>query len=124
MRFASIAGRRRSRIKPACPPAWSQPERPRVLAPASRASRVFAAIVTPFGIATLLTFVSLQPGAMATVIAAFLSVMVANLLVMLFADVVVRYLGSFLAFIGQILSVLQVALAIEMIIGAFRLLGT
>lgn len=87
-----------------------------------RASRLFSTIVTPYGVATVIVFLSLQPESIGEIVGAFMIIMVLNLVVMLFAHPIVRWGGALLGLIGQVLSVLQVALSIEIIVFGLRLL--
>jgi multiple antibiotic resistance protein len=80
-----------------------------------RAGRLFSTIVTPYGIATVIVFLTLQPESTPEIIGAFMIIMALNLFIMLFARPIVRWGGAVLGLIGEVLSVLQVALSIEII---------
>jgi multiple antibiotic resistance protein len=82
----------------------------------------FAAIATPYGIALLVCLVSLQPQAITLILGALLVVMVLDLLAMLYATTILHWLGPALQVFGSILSILQVALAIQLMFVGFRLL--
>jgi multiple antibiotic resistance protein len=82
----------------------------------------FAAIATPYGIALLVCLVSLQPQTIALILGALLLVMVLDLLTMLYATNVLHWLGPPLQIFGSILSILQVALSIQLMFVGFRLL--
>jgi multiple antibiotic resistance protein len=82
----------------------------------------FAAIATPYGIALLVSLVSLQPQSIAMILGALLVVLVLDLLAMLYATTILHWLGPPLQVFGSILSILQVALSIQLMFVGFRLL--
>jgi multiple antibiotic resistance protein len=95
--------------------------------PMAAAMRItFPTVVTPYGIAALITVLTNSREAERTgaVLAILLAVMVLNLLAMLHAR---RIMGGVtimvLQIVGAVLSVLQVALAVDMILRALRELG-
>jgi multiple antibiotic resistance protein len=92
--------------------------------PATRMA--FPTIVTPYGIAIVIIILATNPNAAyaAAVIAMLVVVMVLNLLAMLFARQILKTVGMMpLQIVGAVLSVLQVALGIQMILWALDLLG-
>jgi multiple antibiotic resistance protein len=95
--------------------------------PMAAAMRItFPTVVTPYGIAALITVLTNSREAERTgaVLAILLAVMVLNLLAMLHAR---RIMGGVtimvLQIVGAVLGVLQVALAVDMILRALRELG-
>lgn len=92
--------------------------------PMAAAMRVtFPLVVTPYGIAALIVVLanSHTAGREAAILAILLSVMVLNLLAMLFARKVMGGITLMaLQILGAVLGVLQIALAIEMILRALR----
>src|SRR5262245_54856214 len=94
---------------------------------AADAARIaFPTVVTPYGIAVVIIILATSPGlAYATaVIAILLGVMVLNLLAMLFARQILRTIGIMpLQVLGAVLSVLQVALGVQMILWSLAMLG-
>jgi multiple antibiotic resistance protein len=95
--------------------------------PMAAAMRIaFPTVVTPYGIAALIVVLanSRDAGRTAGILAILLTVMVLNLLAMLYAR---RIMGGVtvmvLQIVGAVLGVLQVALAVEMILRALRELG-
>ena len=95
--------------------------------PMAAAMRItFPTVVTPYGIAALITVLTNSREAERTgaVLAILLAVMVLNLLAMLYGR---RIMGGVtimvLQIVGAVLGVLQVALAVDMILRALRELG-
>lgn len=86
----------------------------------------FPAIITPYGLAVLILLLAASPewAYGAGVLAVFLGVMVLDLLAMLFAR---QRRGAFgdtaVRIVAALLGVLQIALAVQMILGALILLG-
>jgi multiple antibiotic resistance protein len=82
----------------------------------------FPTILTPHGIAIfiLILAVTRDGSRDGAIIALFVVVMALNWLVMLFARPIMRRGGVFLAILGSVLGVLQVALGIQMMITAMR----
>ncbi len=102
------------------------------IAPASSSSLAFSplafpTIVTPYGIAVLVVALRLRPGntAVAEILALAAVVLVLDLLAMLFADRILKapFVASPLNILGATMGVLQVALGVEVILSALRLLG-
>jgi multiple antibiotic resistance protein len=86
----------------------------------------FPGVLTPYGIAAVIALLASSPNASRTVLilAILGGVMVLNLLAMLFARQIMR--GATLLVmqvLGSVLSVLQVALALQIIIMELRALG-
>lgn len=82
----------------------------------------FSAIATPYGIALLVSLVSLQPQSIAMILGALLVVLALDLLAMLYATTILHWLGPPLQVFGSLLSILQVALSIQLMLVGFRLL--
>ena len=107
-------------------PAHALPE-PLPAAPMAAALRVvFPTVVTPYGIAAVISLLSNSPSAARTVgiLAVLIGVMALNLLVMLYVR---RIMGGVtvlvLQIFGAVLAVLQVALAMQMILRGLHDLG-
>jgi multiple antibiotic resistance protein len=84
----------------------------------------FPTIITPYGIAAFILINAAVPSEQnIEIYKVFLEVMVLNLVAMLFARPIIKYLSTVLTILGAVLGVLQVALAVQMIILAFRMLG-
>lgn len=84
----------------------------------------FPTIITPYGIAAfILIDTAVPPEQNIEIYKVFLEVMALNLVGMLFARPIIKYLSTVLTILGAVLGVLQVALAVQMIILAFRMLG-
>jgi multiple antibiotic resistance protein len=83
----------------------------------------FPTIVTPYGVATLIVLLANRPDDM-RILGLVAVVMTLNLLAMLYADRILKTPGvaSILLIIGTVLSVLQVALGLQMLfVGLYRL---
>jgi multiple antibiotic resistance protein len=86
----------------------------------------FPTIVTPYGIATVIILLSISPDSFYVmgITAALIGVMVLNLLAMLYARKILKAIGIMpLQIVGSVLSVLQVALGVQMILGGLRIIG-
>ena len=85
----------------------------------------FPAIVTPYGIAALIVLFAFSNGQQdrLTLAAAVVAIMVLNLLVMLSARRLATVLGLVLPILGAVLGVVQVALGLQIINNALRMLG-
>lgn len=86
----------------------------------------FPTIVTPYGIAAVIILLSVSPNAgyAIGVAAALIGVMVLNLLAMLYARKILKVIGIMpLQIVGTVLSVMQVALGVQMILGGLRMIG-
>jgi len=86
----------------------------------------FPTIITPYGTAVLVLLLAAAETISLdiSILGIFLAVMVINLLAMLFAAQLLKFIGiTTLRILGALLGILQVALAIQMILGAFILLG-
>ena len=78
----------------------------------------FPTIVTPYGIAALIIFLALSPdmkGKMA-IVTVLLGIMLLNMVVMLLARHILRFMGVFLEILGAVLGIIQVALGLEIIL--------
>jgi multiple antibiotic resistance protein len=86
----------------------------------------FPTIVTPYGIAAVIILLSVSPNAgyAIGVAAVLIGVMVLNLLAMLYARKILKVIGIMpLQIVGTVLSVMQVALGVQMILGGLRMIG-
>ena len=72
----------------------------------------FPTIVTPYGVAAVIVFMTLTPDFVRKVrfFAALLGLMLVNLLAMLFAKQVLKYAGMPMQLLGSVLGIIQVAL--------------
>jgi multiple antibiotic resistance protein len=84
----------------------------------------FPAIVTPYGIAALIVFLSISPNlnAQLTVGAIVIGIMFLNLIVMLLAKRFFKPLSLTLALLGVILGIIQVALGLMVIINQTKII--
>ncbi|TDH62982.1 MarC family protein [Dankookia rubra] len=82
-------------------------------------------IVTPSGIAAVIIYMTLAPGwpDKGAIVGLLLAVMLLNLLAMLFASAVLRWLGMPLLVLGTVLGVVQAALGLNIMLNALRVLG-
>ena len=82
-------------------------------------------IVTPSGIAAVIIYMTLAPGwpGKGAIVGLLLALMLLNLLAMLFASAVLRWLGMPLLVLGTVLGVVQVALGLNIMLNALRTLG-
>ena len=84
----------------------------------------FPNIITPYGTAVLiLLLAAAAPGQAMAIFGAFVVVMIINLIFMLFARAILKYGSGILAVVGSVLGVLQVALAVQMLILAGKMIG-
>lgn len=86
----------------------------------------FPTIVTPYGIAMLIIFMSAAQDVerQVGIISILFVIMILNLLTMLFAHTILKFIGVITLFIlGSVLGVLQVALGIEIILQTFIKMG-
>jgi multiple antibiotic resistance protein len=86
----------------------------------------FPTIVTPYGIATVIIILSVSPNTLYVVGVgtALVGVMILNLFAMLYAREILKVIGIMpLQIVGTVLSVLQVALGVQMILGGLRIIG-
>ncbi len=86
---------------------------------------VFPLVLTPYGIAAVIALLAASMGTERTglIVAMLLAVMVLNVLAMAFVRPLLRVLGMPLQALGAVLGVLQVALALQIMLGALRGLG-
>jgi multiple antibiotic resistance protein len=84
----------------------------------------FPTIVTPYGISTLIVFLALSPDIQGQLIigAILLAIMLLNLMAMLLARPILRFLGVFLQILGAVLGVVQVSLGLQIINSSLRML--
>ena len=80
-------------------------------------------IVTPWGIAAVIFFITVDPDQRWQIIAILIGVMALDLLAMLFARQILRVLGFPLQLLGTVLSVLQVALSVELAVFGIKLIA-
>jgi multiple antibiotic resistance protein len=83
----------------------------------------FPVIATPYGIAILILLKVALPERQSWIVVALGVIMVLNLIAMLFARPILRVAGMPLQLIGTILTVLQAALGVQMLILGFRSLA-
>ncbi|MFH0341004.1 MAG: MarC family protein [Chromatiales bacterium] len=88
----------------------------------------FPTIVTPYGVAAVIIFMAISDDVRGklTIAAVLLGVMLLNLLFMLYARPILRWLGMPLQIFGVIIGVIQVALALQIILvnlGALGVIG-
>jgi multiple antibiotic resistance protein len=105
---------------PASPPPGGTSEKP------SAMKLVFPLVLTPYGIAAFVTLLALSSGEgrTAMIVGMLLVVMLLNFLVMAFVRPILRAVGPGpLQALGAVLGVLQLALAIQIILGSLRALG-
>jgi multiple antibiotic resistance protein len=84
----------------------------------------FPTIVTPYGIAAVIIFLSLSPdlNSKLTVGVIVLAIMAINLIFMLITRYIYKFLALFLALLGAILGIIQVALGLMVIYNNLRIL--
>jgi multiple antibiotic resistance protein len=94
-------------------------------APGLALSLAFPHIITPYGAAALILLLTAasDPARHGTLLGLFLVVMVLDLVAMWFARPILRFGANVLAIVGSVLGVLQVALAIQLLMAAGRLMG-
>jgi multiple antibiotic resistance protein len=82
----------------------------------------FPTIVTPYGIAAVIVFMTLSTDLESRLIigAMVLGMMVLNLLVMLIAKRIIKYLAVILPILGAVLGVVQVSLGLMIIYNSFK----
>jgi multiple antibiotic resistance protein len=85
----------------------------------------FPTIVTPYGVAALIVCLALTPTHFVRmeIYGALVGLMVVNLIAMLFAKPILKYLGLPLMLLGTVLGVIQVALGLAIIVAGLRGLG-
>jgi multiple antibiotic resistance protein len=89
--------------------------------PSTAASRlVFPYIATPYGIASLIVLLMLAPKSATDIYLTLLTVMLINVVMMLFVKPLMRVLGVPLALLGTLVAVLQLALSIQIAFFAIR----
>jgi multiple antibiotic resistance protein len=87
---------------------------------------VFPVVVTPYGVATVITLMAVSADGSRTVgiLAMVILVMVLNLLTMLFAHAIMRWVTPLpLQVLGAVLGILQVALALQIMVGVLQEAG-
>ncbi|MBV8364427.1 MAG: MarC family protein [Candidatus Eremiobacteraeota bacterium] len=80
-------------------------------------------VVTPWGIAAVIFFLTVKRDQTWPIIAILVGVMALDLLALLFARQILRVLGFPLQLLGTILSVLQVALSVELVVFGIKLVA-
>ena len=85
----------------------------------------FPAIVTPYGIATLVVFLALSPDLQdrLTIGAIVLAIMLLNLIIMILTRHILPVMGILLPILGAVLGVVQVALGVKIINNSLIALG-
>lgn len=85
----------------------------------------FPTIVTPYGIAAVIICMTLTPDFLTrgAIFAALLGLMLLNLVAMLFAKPILKYLGMPMQIIGIVLGIIQVALGLQVIVIGLKGLG-
>jgi multiple antibiotic resistance protein len=86
-------------------------------------SKLVPAIVSPWGIAAVIFFLTVEPEMSWPIIAMLVLVMLIDLVAMLFARQVLRVFAFPLQLIGTVMGVLQVALSVEIIILGIKLVA-
>lgn len=83
-------------------------------------------IVTPYGIAALIIFITLSPDWHGKLIIGviLLAIMLLNMAAMLLARYILRFLGVFLQLLGAVLGIIQVALGLQIILTSLQRLWT
>ena len=86
----------------------------------------FPTIVTPYGIAALIVFVTLSPDWQGKLVIGLilLGIMLLNLVAMLLARHILHFLGVFLQILGAVLAIIQVALGLQIILNSLQRLWT
>lgn len=86
----------------------------------------FPTIVTPYGIAALIIFVTVSPDWEGRLVigAMLLGIMLLNLGAMLLARHLLHFLGVFLQILGAVLAIIQVALGLQIILNSLQRLWT
>ena len=104
------------------PPARSEGEAATATLSAAITPIAFPIVVTPYGIAALIIFVALSPDWQGRLNVAFilLGIMLLNLVAMLLARHILRFLGVFLQILGAVLGIIQVALGLQIILNSLR----
>ena len=84
----------------------------------------FPTIVTPYGIAAVIIFLSMypEPKDRLYIAVVVLSIMALNLIIMLITRYIYKFLAIFLSILGAILGIVQVALGLQVIYNQFRIL--
>ena len=85
--------------------------------------QLIATLVTPFGLAALVLFVRLMPSQTGPILAVLVAVMIFDLIAMVFARPLLKYLTIPLQALAMIFSVLQVALALQEIVYGLRFIA-
>ncbi len=82
----------------------------------------FPTIVTPYGIAALIIFITLSPDWRGRLFLGLmlLGIMVLDLVAMLLARHILHFLGVFLQILGAVLAIIQVALGLQIIFNSLR----
>jgi multiple antibiotic resistance protein len=108
------------------PPARSEGEAPPAMLSMAITPVAFPTIVTPYGIAALIIFITLSPdwGGRLVIGAMLLGIMLLDLVAMLLARHILRFLGVFLQILGAVLAIIQVALGLQIILNSLQRLWT
>jgi multiple antibiotic resistance protein len=96
----------------------------RATLPASELTRkVVPIVVTPWGIAAVIFFLTVDSDQMWLIVAILVGVMALDLLAMLFAGQILRFFAFPLQLVETVLSVLQVALSVELVVFGIKLVA-
>jgi len=86
----------------------------------------FPTIVTPYGIAAVIIFKTMaqdEHAAQATLAGIVVAILLLNWITMLFAHVVLKYLGTALQIFAVVLGVTQIAIGLDVILGSLSAIG-
>jgi multiple antibiotic resistance protein len=104
------------------PPAPGRGEAPPATLSMAITPIAFPTIVTPYGIAALIIFIALSPDWRGRLVVGgiLLVIMLLNLVAMLLARHILRFLGVFLQILGAVLGIIQVALGLQIILNSLQ----
>ena len=104
------------------PPARSEGAAPQATLSMAITPVAFPMIVTPYGIAALIIFITLSPDWKGTLVLGtmLLGIMLLDLVAMLLARHILHFLGVFLQILGAVLAIIQVALGLQIILNALQ----
>jgi multiple antibiotic resistance protein len=80
-------------------------------------------IVSPWGICAVIFVLTLMPAQTIPIMGILIGIMALDLLAMLFARQILRYLAFPLQLVGTVMGVLQVALSVQMVVLGIRLIA-
>jgi multiple antibiotic resistance protein len=104
------------------PPARSEGQAPAPTLNMAITPIAFPIIVTPYGIAALIVFITLSPDWAGRLVIGviLLGIMLLNMVAMLLARHLLRFLGVFLQVLGAVLGIIQVALGLQIIVASLQ----